>query len=234
MSNRIIFTLALLAYAFAGKSQSLSFSSGIGINTYFQIPNFGDYYDDYQYSFTSGSSYYAKLDFNDVKGSAILSNFSVRIDRNSGTFNEAIPYECFCGIGVPYNFYGLDQILINRTSISVSSYPLSIKLGEFFRLKSGIEFSKVITHDLRNTNLDPNDVISNREALSSSFTQEMEMKTYGVNALVELQFGRIRLNNLVTIYPTYNASLGLTGDFKNLNRTNSIRQNIGIGIEVGI
>ena len=120
------------------------------------------------------------------------------------------------------------QEKIEKYTLSVITYPITLPITKNISLKSGIAANKTFNFSTRSNEAY---YIENDEI---PFTSQIENRTFTADATIEIQFGLYRFGNGLSLLPVYNAFIGLTKEFNNIYNTQSIRQSIGLSFLWGL
>ncbi len=203
-------------------SQSMSVTSGVGITHYFDLIK-----DDHLRSeYGLGNTYFVKVDFNEGESTGLLNNLALKFEKQSADINYS-SQNIFCGLGLPSDLiYTFEHI--NKYTLSVITYPLSIRMGNNLKIKSGLSFSK--TFKLKATNIGEQRTFTDE----IPFESQIENRDYNAHATIEFQFGHMLLGNGLSLIPTYNAFVSLTPELKGSYNTQSMRHSLGLTVLWGL
>jgi hypothetical protein len=200
----------------------MSITTGVGITHYFDLMK-----DDHLRSeYGLGNTYFVKVDFSEDESSGLLNNVALKFEKQSGDINYS-SQNIFCGVGLPSDLVFTSEH-INKYTLSAITYPLSVRIGNKMKMKSGLSFSK--TFKLNATNINEQRTFTDE----IPFESQIENRDFNVHATIEFQFGHMLLGNGVYLIPTYNAFVSLTPEFKGSYHTQSVRHSLGLKLLWGL
>ena len=192
--------------------QSIALSGGIGSSQFFLID------DNKYYKYDNNTSFYLKIDFDNIIDQWILSDMFFKIEKLS-TDILVSNYGCcidICDCFFPSTF---DHVYeprqrFDKYIIGLGAYPLKLDICKNIKFRSGLEIA--YNFKSRFSFIDEN-IFDSRI---------LENKQIIINAIFELQVGEIKLTDNITMIPSFNSFVGLTPELT--ESIHSIRYNFGL------